>query len=98
MSKAEKFIQESTRNCHNMIRCFSDLGDPTVIYHHWLLPKEAFEAVRIAREEVIIDTIEWIRINCTHYIMVDVDRYGESVKGTINVEQMVCDLKQAMEG
>ena len=44
-----------------MIQCFTDSGKPIVTYHHWLLPKEALEAVSIAREEVTDKTAEWLK-------------------------------------
>ena len=57
MNKAEKFIQEHTRNCSNEIlrngnESFTNIpfkGE----YNPWLTPDQAKKAVEIAREEVI---------------------------------------------
>ena len=45
MSKAEKFIQNYTRNCSN------EFWDAEGSYHPWLSIDEARKAVEIAREE-----------------------------------------------
>ena len=50
MSKAEKFIQDYTRNCSN------EMGgplyaDPKLNFYPWLTPDQARRAVEIAREE-----------------------------------------------
>ena len=50
MSRAEKFIQNYTRNCSN--ECWDAGGS----YHPWLSIDEARKAVEIAREEMI----EWL--------------------------------------
>ena len=57
MSKAEKFIQNYTRNCSN--ECWDAEGS----YHPWLSIDEARKAVEIAREEIY----EWIRVNLCNY-------------------------------
>lgn len=44
MSKAEKFIQDCTRNCFNY-NSYAQTPEP------WLTPDQAREAVEIAREE-----------------------------------------------
>ena len=68
MSKAEKFIQDYTRNCSNLISP-TEYGCVDV-YQPWLTPDEARRAVEIAREEVIEKAIGWIEeINNHHYIM-----------------------------
>ena len=69
MSKAEKFIQDSTKNYSNEKRI--TVGK---ISHWekqpWLTPDEARKAVEIAREEVIDKAIGWIEeIYNHHYIM-----------------------------
>lgn len=73
MSKAEKFIQDYTRNCSNEIVC--GICEP------WLTPDQARRAVEIAREELIDKAIGWIEeINNHHYIM----RYSDSCKPPIS--------------
>ena len=47
MSKAEKFIQDYTRNCSN--ECWDAEGS----YHPWLSIDEARKAVEIARKETL---------------------------------------------
>lgn len=64
MSKAEKFIQEYTRNCSNEIlrngnESFTNIpfkGE----YNPWLTPDQARRAVEIAREEVIEKLRKWV--------------------------------------
>ena len=48
MSKAEKFIQDYTRNCSNE---FEPQKAPPSVYNPWLTPDQARRAVEIAREE-----------------------------------------------
>ena len=56
MSKAEKFIQEHTRNCSN----YSSYAMDT---EPWLTPDQALRAVEIAREEMIEKAIKWVEYN-----------------------------------
>ena len=52
MSKAEKFIQEHTKNCSNELCAVEDrFGKKVISYHEWLTPDQAKRAVEIAREE-----------------------------------------------
>ena len=53
MSKAEKFIQEHTRNCSNLMQVptLDDKGNIVPEAHPWLTPDQARKAVEIAREE-----------------------------------------------
>ena len=62
MSKAEKFIQDYTRNCSNEIAHW-DIGGENVkpIYSPWLTPDDAREAVKIAREEIIDKTLDFLK-------------------------------------
>ncbi len=89
MSKAEKFIQEHTRNCSNeLIAVESKDGKEVISYHEWLSPDQARKAVEIAREEIY----EWLRKRLPSYIA-----YCNNdgvLKGT---ELYVNDLKQAMK-
>jgi hypothetical protein len=62
MSRAEKFIIDSTKNYSNEKRI--TVGK---ISHwekqHWLTPDEARKAVEIAREEIIEKAIKWVEYN-----------------------------------
>ena len=74
MSKAEKYINENTRNAYNYN---SYEQDPTP----WLTPEDARKAVEIAREEMIDKAIGWIEeINNHHHIM----RYSDSCEPPIS--------------
>jgi hypothetical protein len=80
MSKAEKFIQDSTMNGSNQI-INGNYG--TIIPHFtpWLTPDQARRAVEIAREEVIEKAIGWIEeINNNHHII----RYSDSCEPPIS--------------
>lgn len=86
MSKAEKFIQDCTRNCSNEISGWND-GDYIQTYLHWLTPDQARKAVEIAREEIY----EWLNEKLPIYIDYRCRGVGESV------EEFVNDLKQAIK-
>ena len=61
MSKAEKFIEEHTRNCSNELCAVEDrFGKKVISYHDWLTPDDARNAVEIAREEAIKEVCEWL--------------------------------------
>ena len=60
MSKAEKFIQDYTKNCSNAIYDPYDTGDAITIYAPWLTPDQARRAVEIAREETLLEVAAWI--------------------------------------
>ena len=82
MSKAEKFIQDCTRNCSNELCAVEDkFGKKVISYHKWLTPDQARRAVEIAMEEVIEKAIGWIKeINNRHHIM----RYSDSCEPPIS--------------
>ena len=62
MSKAEKFIQDCTRNCSNELVAVESRASKEVIsYHEWLTPDQAIRAVEIAREEILLEVAEWIK-------------------------------------
>ena len=64
MSRAEKFIEDCTRNCSNeLIAVESRAGKEVVSYYEWLTPDQARRAVEIAREEVIERAIKWVEYN-----------------------------------
>ena len=61
MSKAEKFIQDCTRNCSNeLISVESRAGKEVISYNEWLTPDQARRAVGIAREEALLEVAAWI--------------------------------------
>ena len=82
MSKAEKFIQDYTRNCSNeLIGGGWNNGEFVQIFNPWLTPDQARRAVEIAREELIDKAIGWIEeINNHHHIM----RYSDSCEPPIS--------------
>ena len=87
MSKAEKFIQDCTRNCSNeLIAVESRAGKEVISYHEWLTPDQALRAVEIAREEIY----EWLNSH-NDYIVVN----GSITR--FDMEKCITDLKQAMK-
>ena len=61
MSKAEKFIEENTRNCSNLAN-FGDInGNVWEENTPWLTPDQARTAVEIAREEIIDKTLDFLK-------------------------------------
>ena len=89
MSKAEKFIQEHTRNCSN--DWYDDLSHG---YEPWLTPDQALKAVEIAREEIIKKVILHIIHNTrtVHYNNYDTREFNKS-----SLDYIINDLKQAMK-
>lgn len=84
MSRAEKFIQDYTRNCSNQSKWGVETPNKSIIYvQPWLTPDDARRAVEIAREEVIEKACKWLQC---HYRVID----GE-------VEDFIWSLKQAMK-
>ena len=81
MSKAEKFIDDCTRNCSSDIIGWDNNGLP--IYNPWLTPDDARKAVEIAREEIY----EWFRINLCNYFDAPRSMF----------EMCLDDLKQVMK-
>lgn len=61
MSKAEKFIDDYTRNCSN------ELGGG--VYHEWLTPDDALSAVEIAREETYDKIWHWLAEHINDYVV-----------------------------
>ena len=62
MSKAEKFIEDYTRNCSNELGAVeSRTGKEIISYYSWLTPDQALRAVEIAREETLLNVVEWIK-------------------------------------
>ena len=60
MSKAEKYIQENTRNCSNVVAYSGMIEGSELRYHEWLTPDQARKAVEIAREETLLEVAAWI--------------------------------------
>jgi hypothetical protein len=89
MSKAEKFIQDCTRNCSNeLIAVESRAGKEVISYHEWLTPDQARRAVEIAREEMIDKFCEFLDNDLCGYI--------KAQDFTIEHQRLENDLKQAM--
>ena len=60
MSRAEKFIQEYTRNCSNTTYLTDDVEN-SEDYAPWLTPDQARRAVEIEREEIIDKTLNFLK-------------------------------------
>ena len=90
MNKAEKFIQENTKDCSNeLIAIESKDGKEVISYHEWLTPDQALRAVEIAREE----TTEKIkRLLKENYLIKSVEPLR-----WVSWEEVFNDLKQAMQ-
>lgn len=65
MSKAEKFIQDYTRNCSNEMALGNK--DGSKLYNAWLTPDDAKCAVEIAREEMMESACNAYCKVCGHY-------------------------------
>jgi uncharacterized Fe-S cluster protein YjdI len=100
MSKADKYIEENTRNCSNAIQCYDGDCNPCTIHNPWLSPDQARKAVEIAKEEMLNDICEWIEENIGEYCdgenimfsaihIENIDIFGQ--------ERFINDLKQAMK-
>ncbi len=88
MSRAEKFIEDCTRNCSNIV-VYSGMSEESELrYHEWLSPDEAKKAVEIARTETINEVVEWLKKNVI---------YTHPRKGTkeciVNIAKLKDDLK-----
>ena len=99
MSKAEKFIQDYTRNCSNELS-WGDVDELDKEYAPWLTPDQARRAVEIAREEVIEKICMWLEDNISE------NCYGDYLEFTatsifnidfFNQEALIKDLKQVMK-
>lgn len=83
MSRAEKFIQDYTRNCFNY-NGYSQTPEP------WLTPDQARRAVEIAREEIY----EWL---IKHKDMPEYTWYDEIEHESGITDKCIAGLKQAMK-
>lgn len=88
MSKVEKFIQDCTRNCSNVVAYSGMIEGSELRYHEWLTPDQARKAVEIAREEMIDKFYDWLRSNAT---------YIHPRKGTEECITTLDKLKEAMK-
>ena len=91
MSKAEKFIEDYTRNCSNEM-AFEN-KDGSKLYHAWLTPADAKSAVEIAREEMI----EWLKDNASNYIINTTPSYPDADFSAFVGGKCWEDLKKAMK-
>ena len=90
MSKAEKFIQDCTRNCSNEIVGGGwNNGEFVQLFNPWLTPDQALKAVEIAREEVIEKVCEFLDNDLCCYI--------KAQDFAIEHQRLENDLKQAMK-
>jgi trimethylamine:corrinoid methyltransferase-like protein len=88
MSKADKFIQDCTRNCSNLFYRDYVGGFDKTVYQSWLTPVQAKEAVEIARKEIY----EWL---ANHYRDYMHNPTGKKLEAFFGMD-MINDLKQAM--
>ena len=90
MSKAEKFIEDCTRNCSNLtqVPTLDDKGNIVPKAHPWLTPDDARKAAEIAREEVIEKVCEFLDNDLCCYI--------KAQDFSIEHQRLENDLKQAM--
>ena len=93
MSRAEKFIQDCTRNCSNLMQVptLDDKGNIVPEAHPWLTPDEARRAVEIAKEETLDKVCKFIKDNLYKNLYV---YNGEAGFPTF---QFIEDIKQAMK-
>ena len=94
MGKAEKFIQDYTRNCSNeyLVDSRSDGFGGYVSrrkFNPWLTPDQARRAVEIAREEMIEKVCKFLGNDLCCYI--------KAQDFTIEHQRLENDLKQAMK-
>jgi len=104
MNKAEKFIQDYTRNCSNEIlspypRVNNDIrridGEPAKEFSSWLTPDQARMAVEIAREEIY----KWLEENAANFVCLADDGHipiGDT-KAFYGTKSLIHYLKQAMK-
>ena len=89
MSKAEKFIQDYTRNCSNEIGyCHNKTRNHNHVFYNWLTPDQARRAVEIAREEIY----EWLKKYADTYTW-----YNEFIGESGMTNDFIDDLKQAIK-
>lgn len=80
MSRAEKFIEDYTRNCSNLMQVptLDEKGNIVPEAHPWLTPDQARRAVEIAREEMVEKISVWAKTHtCMFKSMEEVDLYNQ---------------------
>jgi len=87
MSRAEKFIEENTRNCSQLHY------NSACTLRHCITPDQARKAVEIAREEMI----EWLKENASNYIINTTPSYPDADFSAFVGGKCWKDLKQAMK-
>lgn len=97
MSKAEKFIQEHTKNCSNELDIpdFENGIKRLKEYHPWLTPDQAKRAVEIAREELLEKVCSFIDNNMDEYI--DIRGYIGNTFIDVESDRFINDLKKAIK-
>ena len=96
MSKAEKFIEDYTRNCSNeLIGGGWNNGEFVPLYQPWLTPDQVRRAVEIAREETIEKVCSFISDNMDEYI--DIRGYTGNTFINVESDKFINDIKQAMK-
>jgi hypothetical protein len=88
MSKAEKFIEDCTRTCSNLLYRDYIEGFSKTVFQPWLTPEQAREAVEIASEEIY----KWL---ANHYRDYMYNPTGKKLEAFFGMD-MINDLKQAM--
>lgn len=91
MSNAEKFIEEHTRSCSNLVYKDTINGKEFNTYNYWLTPDQALKAVEIARKEVMDKVCDYIKNNLYKHLYVYDGHAG------FPTYQFIEDLKQAIE-
>ena len=91
MSKAEKFIQDYTRSCSNLIYKDTINGKDFNTYSKWLTPDQARRAVEIAKDEMIERACEYLDLHCN-----DVKTEDNGIAGWIDNE-FINNFRQAMK-
>ncbi len=89
---AEKFIQEHTRTCSNLVYKDTINGIEFNTYNEWITPDQARRAVEIARmavDRAREETYEWLKKHSQEYVYWLDEEFGK--------DDMINDLKQAMK-
>ena len=93
MSRAEKFIQNYTRNCSNEME--SPLYvNPKLNFYPWLTPDQARKAVEIAREEIIkimLDEIEEAYYEGYHQAEKDMELTWKDIADILDVTDVIAN-------
>ena len=96
MSKAEKFIQDYTRNCSNLAHLGDAKGNVWEENTPWLTPDQALRAVEIARKEIY----DWLERNAANFVGLADDEHPAigDTKAFYGTKSLIHYLKQAMNG